>query len=124
MGRIIVDVPIYISISFLTFILILLGLDIIKEDLTFYLLLGDILAISIPFFTHKIYDWMKKLNDIEKIIISFVKRVNKNRQKVTEKMITERLNIDYDVINKLINKKILKKKDLNIKLTRRARWIL
>jgi len=124
MGRIIVDVPIYISISFLTFILILLGLDIIKEDLTFYLLLCDILTISIPFFTHKIYDWMKKLNDIEKIIISFVKRVNKNRQKVTEKMITERLNIDYDVINKLINKKILKKKDLNIKLTRRARWIL
>ena len=124
MRRILVDLPIYFSISFLTFILILLGLDIIKEDLTFYLILGDILTISIPFFTHKIYDWMKKLNDIERIIISFVKRVDKNRQKVTEKMITERLNIDYDVINKLIIKKILKKKDLNIKLTWRARWIL
>lgn len=124
MGRILVDIPIYFIISYLTLILILLGLEIINEDLTFYHLLSNILTISIPFFINKIYDWIKKLNDFEKIVISFVKKANKKGQRVTERIITEHLNIDYDIINKLINKKILKKKDLNIKLTKRARWIL
>lgn len=124
MSKILVDLPIYLSLIYLITIFTLLCLGIINKDLTPFILLGNILTLSAPFFTYKIYNWRKKLNDIDYIIISFVKRANKTKQNITINKITERYNIDQQIIDKLINKKIFKKKELNIRLTRRARCFL